>query len=384
MKLNKLQISTILLFLLLIPFYSSMESCGTKTAKTDSFVPLYTPEYSKGFRILADTASGNSIIECYAPWQGADSGAVRRLLVLRDGSAVPAGFDGCVLRDSVRRVVVMSSTHVAMLDAVDALDVIAGVSGKDYICNSQVVSSSAADVGYEGAVDYETLTMLNPDIVLLYGVNGPSTMENKLQSLGIPYLYIGDYVEQHPLGKAEWVLAIGEITGRSAIAKAVLDSVVARYEGLQQAVADIAPRPKVMFNNPYGTAWYMPGASSYAVKLVKDAGGDYVYERNEGTSSASIDVEEAYMLASQSDKWLNISGMPILAAFREAYPRFAVLPVVRSGAIYGNDAITSRGGGNDFYESAVMHPDLVLKDLIIILHPELSDDSVLTYYRRIQ
>ena len=130
----------------------------------------------------------------------------------------PADFDGQVISGNARRIVTMSSTQIAMRSMPSEL--LAGsaeASGIDYSIYNPCIQSrrdSIADVGFEGAVDYERLTGANPDLVMLYGVNGPNPMEGKLRELGIPYIYIGDYLEESPLGKAEWVVALAEITGQ--------------------------------------------------------------------------------------------------------------------------------------------------------------------------
>lgn len=115
----------------------------------------------------------------------------------------------------------MSSTHIAMLDAIGETGRVVGVSGIDYISNPDIQArrDSVGDVGYEGNINYELLLSLDPDLVLLYGVNGASSMEGKLKELDIPFMYVGDYLEESPLGKAEWLLALSEIIGNGRRAK---------------------------------------------------------------------------------------------------------------------------------------------------------------------
>ena len=140
------------------------------------------------------------------PWQGSDS-VTTRLFISRDGEKAPAGFDGSVLEGDAKRIVAMSSTNIAMLDAIGKVSHLVGISGMDYVSNPYVRShrDSIVDVGYDGNINYEMILAADPDIVLLYGVNGASSMEHKLKELNIPYMYVGDYLEESPLGKAEWI-----------------------------------------------------------------------------------------------------------------------------------------------------------------------------------
>lgn len=356
------------------------------SAKLEDFtVPLYTPGYASGFDIKGAEGMESSIITVTNPWQGADSVAAR-LFISRGSEPAPEGFDGQVLKGEAQRIVTMSTTHLAMLDAIGAIDRVVGVSGLNFISNPSIQArrDSIGDVGYEGNVNYEQLVALDPDLVLLYGVNGASSMEPKLRELGIPYIYIGDYLDESPLGKAEWMTVLGEVTGRRDEAAKRFAEIPVRYNALKEKVASaVVDTPSVMFNTPYGDAWFMPSAVSYMIRLVRDAAGHYVYEKNTGNSSTPIDLEEAYMLASQADFWLNVGQANSLEELRAACPKFADTRCVRNGDVYNNTLRSTPGGGNDFYESAVVNPDLLLRDLVKIFHPELVEDDFV-YYKKLR
>ncbi len=359
-------------------------STGSPEGETFDSI-LYEPAYATGFSISGKEGRESVMIRVSNPWQGADS-VVQRLLIVRGGEDVPEGFDGQVLRGEARRIVAMSSTHVAMLDALGATDRVVAVSGPDYFTNPRIRArrDSLADAGYEGNVNFEAIIASSPDLVLLYGVNGASSMERKLNTLGIPYVYIGDYLEQSPLGKAEWMVALGEITGLGSKGTDTFSRIADRYEALRKEVeADAAERPKVMLNVPYGDSWFMPSASSYMAQLIKDAGGDYVYRKDTGNSSRPIGMEEAYLLASEADVWLNLDRTASAAELKARWPRFADTGAVRSGRLYNNTLRVNDAGGNDFFESGIVNPDIILRDLIGIFHPALSDGN-LYYYRQLE
>ena len=139
-----------------------------------------------------------------------------------------------------------------------------------------------------------------------------------------------------------------------------------------------------MFNTPYRDTWYMPSSRSYAVRLVEDAGGRYIYEGNNSNSSQAIDLEQAYLLAEQADCWINVDSYASLDQMRARNPRFAQARALRNGRVYAADRRTTPAGGSDFWESAIVNPDIVLRDLIAILHPEAADSTELYYYRKIE
>ena len=366
----------------------SLAACGKSESKAEDFSKdIYNPRYASGFNITGADGNASTIISVSNPWQGADS-VVSRLFIARDGETAPAGFDGQVLQGDANKVVVMSSTHVAMLDAIDKADAIVGVSGLDFVTNENIQQrrGSVGDVGYEGNINYELIAALDPDIVLLYGVNGASSMEGKLRELGIPYMYVGDYLEESPLGKAEWMVAVSEVMGKRDKGQEVFSEIPVRYNALKEKVAKTATTtPKVMFNTPYGDTWFMPSNQSYSVQLINDAGGRLVYDKNTGNASAPIDMEEAYLLTEASDYWLNVGQAHTLGDVAKMCPKFTDTRVFKEGQVYNNNLRTNAAGGNDYFESAIVKPDVVLRDLVKIFHPELVPDSVeFVYYKQLK
>jgi iron complex transport system substrate-binding protein len=264
----------------------------------------------------------------------------------------------------------MSTSYVAMLDALGLTETIVGVSGKQYVMNERVRSNpDVRDVGYDSSLDYEAMLLLDADLVILYGVSAEnSAVTSKLRELGIPYIYLGDYTEQSPLGKAEWVVAVAEIMGCRERGEELFDAIAERYEAVKQSVASDAKPRRVMFNLPYQDVWYMPSDDSYMVRLVEDAGGEYIYKgKNPTSGSKGISLEEAIALVSRADVWLNVGQCLTLDEVRATAPLFATMSVVERGEVYNNNRRRSEGGGSDFWESAIVQPDVVLRDLVTIL-----------------
>lgn len=377
-----------ILFLLLCAVGICLTGCGSRQSRpvvADRVV--YQPEYATGFVIMGSDSARSVIIRSYNPWQGADS-VVSELFVRRGDEDVPEGFAGQVLEGDASRVVAMSSTHIAMLDAIGRPDIVKGVSGLDYVSTPYIRQrrDSVADVGFDGSVNYELLLSLRPDLVLLYGVNGASAMEGKLRELGVPFMYVGDYVEQSPLGKAEWVVAMAELTGDRKAGADYLTKIAAAYDSIRDKVAgQTVDSPLVMVNTPYSDQWFMPSDKSCLARMISDAGGEYIYNKNHGTASVPVGIEEAYLLASKADVWINTGQATSLADIRRDCHRFMDAGCVRNGQVYNDNRRSTPGGGNDVYESGAVRPDLVLRDMVKIFHPELLPDSVgFVYYQKLK
>lgn len=362
-------------------FLSGLLSCK-KSAEHIFSENIYTAVETANFKITGDENSQNTIISVYNPWQGAEE-EVCSLLILREGHTMQ-DYKGPILEKEAKRIVCMSSTHIAMLDALGMTDRIVGVSGKEYITNPKIRNSAnIPDIGYEGNIDYETLISLKPDLVLLFSINGNSGMEEKLKEFKIPYLYIGDYVEDKPLGKTEWIIPIAEVVGAREKGIEKFKEISFRYNELKESIKDIKEKnPKVMVNAPFGDSWFMPSTESYVASMIADAGGDYIYNKNSGNSSLPIEREEALRLVSEADVWINIGNLNNVSELNSLLPGFNETSCVKNRKLYNNNAVSTPQGGNDCYESGVINPDLILKDLIKIFHPDIIE-SEFTYYHQL-
>ncbi len=348
---------------------------------------LYTPKFASGFEIVKAEEGESSLLRITKPWQGATDKDQEELLILRGGEQKPAGYKGNVLNEKAERIVALSSTFVAMFDRVEATNLVVGVSGIDYISNpiigERARTGLVKDVGYDSNLNFELLTTLRPDIVLLYSSSGAnSSVVSKLTELNIPYLYIGDYAEESPLGKAEWMVAMAEICGRREQGIKHFEQSAAEYNRLKDMVQSVENRPKVMFNTPYRDVWFMPTANNYMVQLIEDAGAEYIYKGNSTKETKPISVEEAYKLVLDTDFWLNTGAMiNSIGELRNQIPKFGDMPVVKRGNVYNNTARRTPMGGSDFWESGVVFPEIVLRDMIAIFHPEIVNDPLYFYMK---
>ena len=370
-------ISTITLLCLLF-----LASCvyNKKTSLEAFKQDVYTPEYATGFKILGAKNAQSTLIQVSNPWQGAKN-VTMSYFISRNGELPPTGFTGPTIPAGAQRIVCMSSSYIAMLDAVGQVDRIVAVSGINYIANPYILAhkDSIKDMGPE--MNYELLLGLKPDVVLLYGIGDAQTaVTDKLKELAIPYMYVGEYLEESPLGKAEWLVALSELTDSRDTGIDVFREIPKRYQALKDLTASIEQRPTVMFNTPWNDSWVMPSTQSYMVQLVTDAGADYIYKENTSNSSAPIGLETAYGLIQKADYWINVGTASTLDELKNMNPKFADAKSVRDKTVYNNNLRITATGGNDYWESAVVRPNVVLRDLIHIFHPELVSDS--TYYYR--
>jgi iron complex transport system substrate-binding protein len=176
------------------------------------------------------------------------------------------------------------------------------------------------------------------------------------------------------------MVLMAELLGRREEGIRLFEPLPERYHALCDLAATATKRPRVMLNTPYRDSWFMPSTDNYIVQLITDAGGDYLYPENDSNRSVVIDLEAAYLLCSKADFWLHQGMIQTLDELQRLFPRFAAMPCIVRGGLYNNTRRTTPAGGNDFWESGVVHPDWILHDLIRIFHPELLDDETDFYY----
>ncbi len=329
---------------------------------------------------------GGYVLEVYNPWQGADV-TYKYALVNSSNAFNSDSFDE-IIPIPVSRIVCLSTTHISYLSLLNADSLIVGVSGAEFVSNSNVRQRIEAglvkDVGYEQSINFELLLSLKPDVVFTYGVGAEMVgYLQKLRDLNIPVVFIGDYLENSPLGKAEWLKVFGAFLGKVSLADSLFEDIDNEYNTLRRLVANEKPKPKVFLNLPWKDVWYFPGGEGYMSQLISDASGEYMLSHLEGSKSHPFGIEASLEYASNADIWLNTGTINSINELLESFPLASKIPVVSEKNVYNNNNKMNNFDGNDFWESGAVNPHIILKDLIKIFHPHIIDHE-LVYYQHIE
>lgn len=277
----------------------------------------------------------------------------------------------------VRSLVCMSSSYIGFLDALGCDSVATAVSGLSYVADPDV-RAHAVDVGYDAALDYETILKVRPDLVLTYSVSSAEPpYVAKLRDLGIRTVVIHEHLESHPLARAEYLKLFGLMTGCGPAADSLFAGIRDRYLAL---VRETGTPKKVLVNIPYADQWYIPGGDNYMTRLIHDAGGEVLGAVPGQVQSSVISVEKAYAYAREADCWLNPGWCSTKSQLRSVHPLFADFPVLRK-QVWNNTKLSTGGGGNAFWETGPVRPDVILQDLRTALE---GGDSETTYYLRVE
>jgi len=292
-----------------------------------------------------------------------------------------------VLTQPPQRIVCLSTTQLPYLKALGKLNTVVGIAGTRYVSEpalrESITNGAIAEVGTLPDLNYERILALAPDLVLGYDADltAVTNYAHRLRSFKIPVISIDEYHENHPLGRAEWLKFFAFLFQQDNVAQKILDTINNTYESLAFS-ATKTHIPTVLMNYPWRGLWYIPTQESYMAQLIRDAGGNLLLSSNgeEGITATTITKDMALCAGLSAEYWLNPGECETLDDLA-SYQNYRS---VREHKVYNNTKRYSADAGNDFYESGVLLPHLILRDLHTILHPAAQDTTVLYFYKKLK
>ncbi len=277
-----------------------------------------------------------------------------------------------------------STTHLPSLQALGKLDVLTGVASKSLISSAaarrRVAPSSVVEFAPAGTADGEKIVAAHPDVLVTGGQDDPAYAT--VRRAGIPVLADAEYLEPTPLGEAEWIKFFAALTGTEQKAADVFDGIAGNYHRAVAAVADAKPTD-VLLNQPYQGVWTVPTGNTPMGRLITDAGGTWPWQQDPSDASKNTDLETVVAKSGDARIWITATNWRTKKQALGEEPRFAELTAYRSGQIWAPSRQVNAAGGNNLYELGVLRPDLVVGDLIAILHPQAEPGHRFTFYRQL-
>ena len=352
------------------------------TAKTGSEAVLY----AKGFNI--DNYEGYKILRIYSGVGAAMD--TTQYVLLQKGVKAPEGFNKAQqIEVPVTRMVTTASSHIAMAEFAGVIDAIVGLGSFKYV-NSLALRKNIADgkvqeIGIDGTMNEEVLITMKPELLIVMG-NQELNFKRyaTLTNAGIPVLVNSEWLERSPLGRAEWVKVMAALTNTEPLVQSKFDTLEREYKQLVAIGKKAKTKPLTITALPYKGIWNVPDGDSYAAKLYKDAGVRYKWLDYRGTGSLSLSFETVAPEALKADFWLDFGYVDSKKEIKAIDPRYADFKPFKNGNLYNNNNRVNDLGSNDYWESGVVKPQLILADLIKIFHPELLPDHQLVYYKQLK
>ena len=372
--------SYLILPLLFFPIISCVNSTVDQQDIHADFkiVPL---KYAKAFSVFQN--EDKFIIKTHLP--GEEQNVTQCIHLFEDNVR-----NGCTTVDArPNKMVSISTTYLGFIEALLQINALKAVSNSKLIYSEKIQreidKGKILDVGNDQSLDYEKLLALDPDLIFFYDF-GPSTSKvaQRLESLGLKVVKVGEFLEESPLGKAEWIQFFGAICRQRNLADTIFKQIEGDYLSLLTSIKDFDESPTVFTGLPWKGEWHQPGGASFQAKYFEDAGAKYVWSDNESVSGILLDREIIFNEALNSDVWLHPGNVKKLEAIAFQDSRFTNFKSYKTPAVYNNNNRMNEHGGNDYWESGLLNPHLILKDLMAIFHPGFFPQHELYYYRSIE
>ncbi|BDS11269.1 ABC transporter substrate-binding protein [Aureispira anguillae] len=286
----------------------------------------------------------------------------------------------------VERIICSSTVDIAYLDFLEAGDKIVAVANGGYIYNplirKKIEDKTIVEIGGTNTIDYEKALTTNADIALVYSI-GDQEMYKKFKEMDIPPVMLSDFMETTPLGRAEWALFVAYLLGKEELAQSKFEKIAQQYQTLKEKAAGCAKQPTVLTGAVYKGTWYVAGGKSLMATFIKDAGAKYLWEQDQTVSGVPLDFEAVYAKALEVDYWINMSHISTKEALGKAEQKYQDFKAFQEGRLYNYYKRASDNGGSDIFESAIVQPHRVLKDMIHIFHDEVVSADSLFYYKQL-
>ncbi len=357
----------LLLFLFLI-----ICSCKTETKPAKVTSSVNTVQYAKGFSI--ENYTGYSVVTVKNPWPKATK-TYTYILKEKNGIVPDSLKRNIIIPVPIKSIVVTSTTHIPSLEMLDEVNSLVGFPHLDYISSDKVRTRIEAgkvkELGNNHDLNTEVLLDLQPNVLIGYGIDNKNPTLDNLQKSGLKVLLNGDWNEETALGKAEWIKFFGALYGKQKQATALFTKIEKDYLKTIEIAKRATTTPTILAGDMFEDRWYLPKGSSWGSLLLKQAKGNYLWQETSGTGSLSLSFETVFEKAQSAAIWITSGQFATLKEMAESNPHYTQFDAFTTKNVYSFSGKKGKTGGILYYELAPNRPDIVLKDLVKILHPEL-------------
>ena len=337
-------------------------------------------DYAKNFTI--EESDEGTCIVVKNPWKRGDSLATY-LLIDENPDADKTYTCDFVIKVPVEHVVTLSSTFLGMFCLLGEENRIKASSDArliyDPILYQKYCDGTLADLGETINLNVEAIIGQAPDLVMKYIYMDTEDADHKIVQAGIPVAYNLEFMETHPLGRAEWIKFVAAFLGKKNMADSIFRIIEQEYLQVSELAQNKANKPTVLDGSSYKGIWYAAGGKSYPAQLYRDAGAEYFWKSDTSYGSIPLSFEVIIEYQADADYWIGPSTGN-RTELLQIESRYALLKSFQEGKVFYFGKRINPNGGYDYYESGVVRPDILLKDLVWIFHPDLLDPAYESVY----
>lgn len=372
-------------FLLSLSFIGCKSDTKEKSVNPET-IKVGKVSYATAFDILEFDGYKEIILKDLWP----NSQTSLRYLLVEDKDKAPENTQAydAVVQVPIKTIVVTSTTHIPSLDMLGETQTLIGFPDLDFISSTSARSlidqGKVIGLGKNEVIDVERVLELNPEVLVSFAVDGLDPKLKTIAKAGIPVLYNSDWVETSPLGKAEWIKFFGALYGKYDLATELFEEVEKEYLNIKELAEQATYRPTVFSGAMYKDVWFVPQGESWAAQFIADAQGEYLWKDTKGTGSNPLGLESVLEKAHLADVWLDPSAFISKESLAKANKVYSQFEAFKTDNIYTYVLKKGATGGVIYFELGPNRPDIILKDILYILHPELLPDYTPYFYSKIE
>ena len=329
-------------------------------------------KYAKGLELYK--RNGYSILKITRPWPEAKT-SFTYILQEKNGVIPDSLKQFTRISVPIQSIVVTSTTHIPALELLGVENTLLGFPNTDFISSpktrKRIDVGTVKEVGTNETLNAETLIDMAPDAIVSFGLNNNNPTLDNLQKSGLKVLLNGDWNEQSPLGKAEWIKFFGALYGLDAKAKTIFSTIEKEYQNTLALAQKAKQKPTVLSGAMYQDQWFVPQGESWMALFLKEAQSNYLWANTKGTGSLSLPFETILEKAQKAEFWIAPGDFSSLQELKNSNPHYVEFNAFKNKKVYSYAIHKGAKGGILFFEWSAARPDWVLNDLIAIFHPEL-------------
>lgn len=363
--------------LYLFVFCSTLYSCSSIGNKENENIEKYQLRHARGFNV--EKYEDYKLVTVRDPWDTVRT-LYRYILIDRDKETPKNLPEGTIVKVPLQTVIAFSTIQCSMLQEIDEQHRITGVCQAKYIdlpyIQERLKAGKIIDLGSMHKPDVEQLINLMPSALI---VSAMETGMGYLDKLKIPIIVTTDYMEDTALGRAEWIRYHALFYGKEGLADSLFQETERRYNEIKDRVKNASNKPTVFNDLKFGKTWRIAGGKSYLANLIRDAGGEYVWNDDNSTGSTRLSAEMVLDKAGLADIWLlkyNREEDFTYNRLKQEDKIYAQFGAFNKKQIWGCNT-----GKVHYFEDLPIHPDSILKDMAKIFHPNLFTDNKLSYFK---
>lgn len=372
-------------FLFAIAFLFMLISCKKEQAASALTENVKNSiQHAKGLEIYKH--DGYSVVKVTNPWPDSENGFTY-ILKEKNGMIPDSLQKYTQISVPVKSIVVTSTTHIPSLEMLGVENTLVGFPHTDFISSEKtralIDAGKVRNLGQNENINTEVAIDLSPEVIVGFSIDNNNKTFNNLEKAGMKILYNGDWTEQTPLGKAEWIKFFGALYGKDKEAETIFKKIEKDYKDAVALVKSVK-QPTAISGGMFQDVWYLPQGDSWAALFMKDANIDYLWADSKGTGSLSLSFENVLEKGQNADYWFGPGQFATMEELLDSNPHYAQFKAFQNKNVYSFTIKTGAKGGVIYYEQSANRPDLVLKDMIKITNPALLPDYQLYFFQKLK